>query len=478
VKRTAIALACVAAGFALNAASAAAATSTPNDPFFAQGSQWGLKGSAGAINAPGAWPIATGSGVVVGDVDTGADFGNPDLQGKLIPGAQFLACPGAGAGSLISDSPSGTGQDAVQDDVGHGSMTTGIAVAGTNNGQGIAAVAPDAKALIVKVLSRTIAYDSSNKPQYAYGSGCTNDIGAGIQFAVDHGAQVINLSIGSEVPLTGSVGDITDAITYAWNHDVAVAVAAGNNQLPVSDYSTIQSQALVVGALGPGGGVAAYSTKNVGVNLYAPGGDSASGGSDIQHLVVSTSWPDPQFGGGRYAIGEGTSFAAPHAAGVLALLRSCGLGGQAAVQRVKSVAANHGNHLDAAATLAGYSHCAGASGQQASSGGQQAGSGSQGSSAGGAAAGSAAGAGGPASTAKPSSGVAAATSTPSPQPDTATGGSGGTSAQPPTAVSGAAPRGGGGSPNALLLALLAGVVVIGAPAAAWLVRAMRPPAAP
>ncbi len=461
--------------------SAAAGTTSPNDPFFTQGDQWALTGAPGSINAPGAWAVATGYGVTVADVDTGANFAHPDLAGKLVAGAQFLSCPNAGSGALGSDPPSGMGQSSVQDDVGHGSMTTGIAVAGTNNGQGIAAVAPDARALVVKVLSRSIQYDSNNNPQYAYGSGCDNDIGAGIEWAVDHGAQVINLSIGSEVPLTGTVGDIVNAISYAWNHDVAVAVAAGNNQLPVSDYATISSDALVVGALGPSGSTASYSTRGAGVNLWAPGGDSSNGTyTDEHHLIVSTSWPDPQFGGGEYAKGEGTSFAAPQAAGVLALLRSCGLGGQAAVQRVKSVAANHGNHLDAAATLAGLSGCAAPAGQRSSGSGTQSG-GRPGPGPG--------GGGAPASgaTAAPSGGGATATRTTptaapaTPTPQSGVAGADGTtpgagSNQPPAASAGGrSSPGGGGSGGILLLIVLGAVILVGAPAAAWLARAMRQP---
>jgi hypothetical protein len=399
--------------------------------------------------------------VVVGDVDTGADFGNPDLQGKLIPGAQFLGCPGTGTGPG-SDPPSGTGQAAVQDDVGHGSMTTGIAVADTNNGQGIAAVAPDAKALIVKVLSRAVLTDSSGRPYAATGQGCDNDVGAGIQWAVDHGAQVINLSIGADVPLTGSVGNITNAITYAWNHDVAVAVAAGNNQLPVSDYTTITSQAVVVGALGSDGTVASYSTNNVGVNLYAPGGDSHNGANrDMQHLVVSTSWPDPQFGMSSYAEGEGTSFAAPHAAGVLALLRSCGMGGQTAVNLVKQVASSRGKHLDAAATMAGIRNCAAPPGQAPGGGAQQSSTLAPRPGAGGGAV-----TGGRTAAPGAQANAVANGVTPSPSPTGAgglpvTGAQAGQAGANPGAGVGSA--GGGGRPSPLVLALLAGVVVAGAP---------------
>src|SRR5439155_14832904 len=105
--------------------------------------QWYLTGATSAINAPSAWCRGTGAGVVVADVDTGADFGHQDLAGKLIAGAAFIG----GGGSQ-----SGSGQAAVQDDEGHGTSTSGLIVANTNNGVGIASVAPDARVLVVKVL--------------------------------------------------------------------------------------------------------------------------------------------------------------------------------------------------------------------------------------------------------------------------------------------------------------------------------------
>src|SRR5579864_5041901 len=156
---------------------AAAATSSPNDYFFAQGEQWALAGATASINAPQAWCVSTGAGIVVADVDTGADFGHPDLAGKLIGGARFTSGNGNAA------QPDGTGPAAVQDDYGHGTMTTGIIVADTNSGTGVAAVAPDARALVVKVLDST-------------GRGNDNDVAAGIEWASEHGAKVINLSLG------------------------------------------------------------------------------------------------------------------------------------------------------------------------------------------------------------------------------------------------------------------------------------------
>ncbi|MBV8196184.1 MAG: S8 family serine peptidase, partial [Candidatus Dormibacteraeota bacterium] len=174
----AVAAACTA--LVLGAAASSAATSYPNDPFFTQGDQWALAGATSSINAPQAWCASTGAGIVIADIDTGADFNHPDLSGKLIGGARF------------TDGTGNQSAGGVQDDNGHGTMTTGIMVADTNNNTGIAAVAPDARALVVKVLN-------------SGGGGYDNDVSAGIEWAWQNGANVINLSLGPDIPFTSSI---------------------------------------------------------------------------------------------------------------------------------------------------------------------------------------------------------------------------------------------------------------------------------
>jgi subtilisin family serine protease len=328
-------LSAVAASLLL-ASIALAATSSPNDPLFPQ--QWALQGRPGSINAPAAWCASTGSGVLVADIDTGADFNNPDLAGKLVPGVAFLNGDG---------SQTGSGQPAVQDNnydpsngsYGHGTMTTGIMAADTNNGQGIAAVAPDAKALIVKVLDKS-------------GSGSDADVSAGIRWATDHGARVINLSLGPGIPLTGVASVIPSAIQYAAANDVAVAVAAGNSSLPAADYTMISSYALVVGGTGPQGEQAYYSNGLVGVNIYAPGGDDLNGNGGTNLNVVSTAIYVPGHTTG-YAAGQGTSFAAPQVAGTLALLRARGMSAAQARQQIINTAVQRNGlpELDASRAL-------------------------------------------------------------------------------------------------------------------------------
>lgn len=331
----------MAAALALAVTPAFAATSSPNDPYFAAGEQWALNGAPASIDAPPAWCASTGAGVTVAVVDTGADFSHPDLAGKLVAGASFLN------GGGDPSHPGGTGQQAVQDDNGHGTMVSGLIGAVTDNGTGIAAVAPNAKVLVVKVLGKD-------------GSGKSNDVGAGVRWAVDNGARVVNLSLGSEIPVTGGLdGSIPAAIDYAAAHGVAVAIAAGNSSLPFTDLETqrIESEALVVGALRRDGGLAYYSTSGRGVNIYAPGGDSTQG-QDAHGLVVSTGL------GGGYAVGQGTSFATPHVAGALALLLAAGMSADQARQRLLDTAAVRAGlpELEVARALNASGSCSGNSG--------------------------------------------------------------------------------------------------------------------
>ena len=324
---------------------AAAATSYPNDYFYVtDGYQWALAGTAASINAPAAWCVGTGAGVLVADVDTGANFAHEDLAGKLQPGAAFLG------GTKYPDAestPTGTGQAAVTDDNFHGTMTTGIMVARTNNGRGMAAVAPDATALIVKVL------DSK-------GEGYESDVANGIRWAADHGAKVINVSIGPNsiiapgtVAATVTRSGIVDAVEYAYSQGAAVALAAGNEHISASDYLFLaqSNDALTVGALGPDDRLASYSNYAYGVSIYAPGGDAPQDQASPRNWIVSTS---TQQGSYVYEIAQGTSFSTPQVAGALALLMGHGMTAAQAMAAVTGSAATSADgrkQLDVAAAL-------------------------------------------------------------------------------------------------------------------------------
>jgi len=284
--------ACVAAGVA-SALPASAAT----DPYRSR--QWGLD----RIQADEAWSVSQGAGVTIAIVDSGIDLTHPDLKSKI---ASHYSCF------------QGTCTAGGDDDYGHGSHVAGIAAAATHNGIGISGVAPAAKLMAVKALA-------------ADGSGACSDVEVGIRWAADHGARVVNLSLGPEIFSNPRgvlcINGIQQAASYAWNAGSVVVIAAGNDSL-VSLYSS--NDLLVVGATGPDDSLASYS--NSGANIYAPGGDRGSSSCRDSTCVFST-WRD-----GGYADAEGTSMAVPFVSGVAALLLARGYTNAQVISRIQSTA--------------------------------------------------------------------------------------------------------------------------------------------
>jgi subtilisin family serine protease len=270
-----------------------------NDPL--RSHQWGLD----MIHADEAHAVTTGAGAVVAVVDTGVDASHPDLQGRIGPGFDFV-----------------DGDSTPQDGNGHGTHVSGIIAADANNGVGVDSVAPGAEIMPVRVL------DSS-------GSGSDSDVAKGIDWAVNHGANVINLSLGGTVPTSGLgvQDDISSAVQRAVSRGVVVVAAAGNDGLPFCENDSEQGKVLCVGAVDRRGSRTFYSSFGAGLSLVAPGG-SAMPGTDED--ILST-WP-----GGGYQELAGTSQATPHVSGVAALLVSLGVRGQAAVQRILATATDLG----------------------------------------------------------------------------------------------------------------------------------------
>ena len=209
-----------------------AAPLTPNDPLWA--SSWSLA----KVNAPAAWKLTTGtSETIVAVLDTGVDLTHPDLEGSFVPGYDFVN---------RDEDPT--------DDHGHGTMVAGVIAARSNNRIGGAGACSRCSVMPVKVIA-------------ANGTGNAADVAAGISWAADHGARVINLSF----VLSGPDEGVAQAIEYARGHGAVVIAAAGN--AGSADVTFPAGLPGVVSVTGTDGADARYAWASFGgwVRLAAPG---------------------------------------------------------------------------------------------------------------------------------------------------------------------------------------------------------------
>jgi thermitase len=277
-----------------------------NDSSFEK--QWALS----RIGAPEAWKRTTGARVRVGLVDTGVDLTHEDLAGRIV---ESTSCVNShGDPKLCVGS--------AQDDFGHGTHVAGIVAAEKDNGVGVAGVAPGAELVVAK------AFDGATAN--------AQDVIAGIKWVVDHGAKVVNLSLGDALFVIAATfgSGLVEGVDYAWAHGAVPVVAAGNDNLfglgtGSNEYGDLN--ALVVGATGKDDQQAGYSspTGNAKWALLAPGG---SGQGDETNDIYSTYWRDKETN--QYGYLSGTSMAAPQVTGAVALLLAQGYSQQQAVDRI------------------------------------------------------------------------------------------------------------------------------------------------
>lgn len=233
----------------------------------AWGGQWGLR----MVGIPRAWEVTTGSRtLVVAVVDTGVDSSHPDLEGATVAGYDFV-----------------NGDADASDDHGHGTAVAGVIAARSNNHRGSAGVCWSCRIMPVKVLD-------------AAGIGSTSTIAAGIIWAVDRGARVINLSLGA--PAT--TGALSEAVRYASAKGAVVVAAAGNAGSTLPFYPAAEPESISVAGTDAGDGLYRWSNRGSWTRLGAPGCNPAP-------------WP-----GGLMVEFCGTSSAAPVVAGTVALMLS------------------------------------------------------------------------------------------------------------------------------------------------------------
>ncbi|MBR9869166.1 MAG: S8 family serine peptidase [Oceanospirillales bacterium] len=266
-------------------------TATANDPFRIY--QWHFD----RIQADAAWDLATGDGVQVAVLDTGLASGGPD---------GIKVCS--------------EGKDIVNDDLspvdgdGHGTHVSGTIAQATNNGIGVSGLAYNACILPVKVLDDN-------------GSGSFADIAEGIYHAVNHGADVINMSLGISARYGITNDPVMDpALQYAAEEGVVVVAAAGNDghRKNVS-YPAIYPTVIAVGATDARDQVARYSNRGAGLDVVAPGGDtSRDDDGDPQNYPDGVLQETDIGSGWNYYFFQGTSMASPHVSATAALLLSHG----------------------------------------------------------------------------------------------------------------------------------------------------------
>ena len=262
----------------------------PNDPLYAE-KQWHLK----RVGAEKAWEYACGEGVTVAVIDTGVACYD---KGPFSRGSDLAGTRCGDGYNFVNDSPE------AYDDQGHGTHVAGTIAQTTNNEKGVAGLAYCARLMPVKVLNR-------------YGWGTLADVAEGIRYAADHGAQVINMSLGGP----SSVGILKDAVEHAISKGVIVVAAAGNSGKSVG-YPAAYPGVIAVSATDQNDKIAWFSSRGPQVAIGAPGV------AVTQQTICE---------GGRnkceiFGTFNGTSMASPHVAGSVAMLVGLGVTEPSAVR--------------------------------------------------------------------------------------------------------------------------------------------------
>jgi hypothetical protein len=242
-----------------------------NDPYFPN--QYALK----LTNTDDAWEITTGSSLItVAIIDTGIDIDHPEFTGRI--------------SELSYNSVTQTvGLEAIDDDQGHGTMVAGVIGANANNGTGIAGVTNQVQLMVIK--ANEIGEDTFKD----------SDIIRAIYYAVDHGADIINLSLGSSY-----ANSLTKkAVEYAYENNVLVVASSGNDGENIKKYPASFDSVISVGSVDQYLSLSSFSNYNDKVDVVAPGS-----------AIITTNFTN------TYSTVSGTSFSSPYVAGIAALYKS------------------------------------------------------------------------------------------------------------------------------------------------------------
>jgi len=283
---------------------------TPNDAYYSK--QWNLPN----VHMPSAWNVEKGDNtIIVAVVDTGVDYYHPDLNSAII---------------------TNKGYDFVDNDYypfdkrGHGTHVAGIIAAETNNSQGVAGVNwggyYSTKIMAVRVLNEN-------------GKGSYSNIAKGIVYALEHSAKVINMSLGGVSPST----TLYNAVKYAYLNDALLVAAAGNNNSYQLLYPAKYTNYVIsVGAVARDNTRSYYSNYYPSLEIVAPGGEMSYAGDPYgvysTYYATSTNYH-------TYKYMQGTSMAAPHVSGLIALMLSKGITGNSLIRSIL-----HATAIDLGAT--------------------------------------------------------------------------------------------------------------------------------